>query len=70
MKITKTRLKEIIKEEVAKILEGTIPYKRDADIESVKVEEVIEEEDLEETSELGAGAVAGPSGPIKKVTEQ
>jgi len=58
MKITKTRLKEIIKEEVTNALEGK-SCKRDADIEGVKV---VEEEELEETSAMGAGAVAGSSG--------
>ena len=73
MKITKTRLKEIIKEEVAKIIEGAVPYKRDTDVEGVKVVE--EEEELDETSAMGAGAVAGSSaGPMspksKPVKEQ
>jgi hypothetical protein len=79
MKITKTRLKEIIKEEVEKILEGK-KYKRDTTVSGVKVEEdgwhgngplaqPIEEEELEETSVQGGvptGAVAGYSGPVKK----
>ena len=59
MKITKTRLKEIIKEEVTKVLEEK-SCKRDTDIEGVKVVE--EEEELEETSAMGTGAVAGYSG--------
>ena len=62
MKITKTRLKEIIKEEVTKVLEEK-SCKRDTDIEGVKVVE--EEEELDETSAMGAaptGAVAGYSG--------
>ena len=49
MKITKTRLKEIIKEEVTKVLEEK-SCKRDTDIEGVKV---VEEEELEETSAMG-----------------
>ena len=85
MKITKQRLKEIIKEEVEKILEGK-KYKRDTTVSGVKVEEdgwhgngplaqpiEEEEEELEETSVQGGapvGAVAGYSGPAKKVTEQ
>jgi len=87
MKITKTRLKEIIKEEVAKILEAGLPHalrgkqtmtdlKKDAktretdflkkkkkDVSGVPV---VEEEELDETSAMGAGAVAGYSGTTKK----
>ena len=62
MKITKTRLKEIIKEEVAKILEGK-KYKRDTDVSGVKVEE---EQELDEISTMSGGSVAGYSGPVKK----
>jgi len=83
MKITKTRLKEIIKEEVAKILEG-----KKTNVSGVKVKEdgwygngplaqpvFEEEEDLDETSASGEGAVAGSSaGPMspnrKPVKEQ
>jgi len=84
MKITKTRLKEIIKEEVAKILEAGRPHslrggrtmkdlddeakmretdplkKNKKEVSGVKVAE--EEEELEETSAMGTGAVAGYSG--------
>tara|TARA_Y100000593_G_C4265428_1_gene314506 strand:- start:880 stop:1161 length:282 start_codon:yes stop_codon:yes gene_type:complete len=62
MKLTKTRLKEIIKEEVVNILEGK-KYKRDTDVSGVKVEE---EQELDEISTMGGGAVAGYSGPVKK----
>lgn len=87
MKITKSRLKEIIKEEVEKILEGKRPPSmrkrtmKDLDDEAKtretdflkKKKDEQEEEELEETSVQGGvptGAVAGYSGPAKKVTEQ
>jgi hypothetical protein len=88
MKITKSRLKEIIKEEVAKILEAGRPHalrggrtmkdlddeaktretdflkkKKKKDVSGVPV---VEEEELDETSAMGAGAVAGYSGTTKK----
>jgi hypothetical protein len=81
MKITKTRLKEIIKEEVAKILEGKKTNVSGVEAEKPifpgngPVKQPIEEEDLEETSAMGAEAVAGSSaGPMspkrKPVKEQ
>ena len=87
MKITKTRLKEIIKEEVAKIVEAGRPHAlrggrtmKDLDDEAKMREtdplkkskkgvsgvKVVEEEELEETSAMGAGAVAGYSSPKKE----
>jgi len=60
MKITKTRLKEIIKEEVAKIVEAL--KKSEKEVSGVKV---VEEEELEETSAMSGaptGDVAGHSG--------
>jgi hypothetical protein len=66
MKITKTRLKEIIKEEVAKILEGK-KYKRDDEEETtVSGVKVAEEQELDEISAMGAGAVAGQSSQKKE----
>ena len=87
MKITKSKLKQIIKEEVEKILEGKRPPSmrkrtmKDLDDEAKtretdflkKKKDEKEEEELEETSVQGGvptGAVAGYSGPEKKVTEQ
>ena len=60
MKITKSRLKEIIKEEVEKIAkEGGFSG-------NGPLAETIEEEELDETSAMGTGAVAGHSGASKK----
>lgn len=53
MKITKTRLKEIIKEEVQKIIEAK---HKDEEVSGVKVVE--EEEELDEMSAMSNGAVA------------
>ena len=53
MKITKTRLKEIIKEEVVKIFEAK---HKDEQVSGVKVVE--EEEELDEMSAMSNGAVA------------
>ena len=64
MKITKARLKEIIKEEVVKIFEAK---HKDEEVSGVKVVE--EEEELDETSMMSGspvGDVAGHSGPAKK----
>tara|TARA_R110000824_G_scaffold310904_1_gene498164 strand:- start:1109 stop:1426 length:318 start_codon:yes stop_codon:yes gene_type:complete len=64
MKITKSRLKEIIKEEVVKIFEAK---QKDEEVSGVKVVE--EEEELDETSMMGGlpvGSVAGHSGASKK----
>ena len=64
MKITKTRLKEIIKEEVVKIFEAK---QKDEEVSGVKVVE--EEEELDETPMMSGspvGAVAGHSGAAKK----
>ena len=75
MKITKQRLKEIIKEEVVKILEGKktnasgTKDKQGGWQSGVIAEPVFEEEELDETSAMGGtptGAVAGYSGPVKK----
>jgi hypothetical protein len=80
MKITKTRLKEIIKEEVVKIFEAGRPHAlrggrtmkdldddaktRETDFLKKKKDEK-EEEELDETSASGTGAVAGSSvGPM------
>jgi pyruvate/2-oxoacid:ferredoxin oxidoreductase alpha subunit len=54
MKITKTRLKEIIKEEVQKILEAK---HKDEEVTGVKVVE--EEEELDEMSTMAGAAVEG-----------
>ena len=62
MKITKSRLKEIIKEEVEKIIEGKIPYKRDADVSDVKV---VEEEDLDELMNSGPMPPADDGRPLR-----
>ena len=79
MKITKTRLKEIIKEEVQKIIEGKRPpgmrkrTMKDLDDEAKtretdflkKKKDEKEEEELDEMSASGTGAVAGSSvGPM------
>ena len=64
MKITKTRLKEIIKEEVVKIFEAK---HKDEEVSGVKV--VAEEEEIDEMSMMSGspvGAVAGHSGAAKK----
>ena len=63
MKITKTRLKEIIKEEVQKILEAK---HKDEEVSGVKVVE--EEEELDEMSAMSTGAVV--TSPKKEPLEE
>ena len=63
MKITKIRLKEIIKEEVQKILEAK---HKDEEVSGVKVVE--EEEELDEMSAMSTGAAA--TSPKKEPLEE
>ena len=61
MKITKTRLKEIIKEEVQKILEAK---HKDEKVSGVKVVE--EEEELDEMSTAGGATASVEGAPVKE----
>ena len=61
MKITKARLKEIIKEEVQKILEAK---HKDKEVSGVKVVE--EEEELDEMSTAGGATASVEGAPVKE----
>ena len=61
MKITKSRLKEIIKEEVQKILEAK---HKDEKVSGVKVVE--EEEELDEMSTAGGATASVEGAPVKE----
>ena len=62
MKITKARLKEIIKEEVQKILEAK---HKDKEVSGVKVVE--EEEELDEMSTAGGVTASVEGAPSKRI---